>query len=152
MYTLKEHAQLLISPTSYTGVRITEGVYDSGEKFTDKIPWYPTGSMIKSQLECETRKTKERWKGSVFFELSPTKPDSKDNTQLEDNVEGDISVTPVEEQKLNQFVDIKGWTDWNGSPTFVLSRPANLQLPAGNSYATTECRFRTSYGGMKQKE
>ena len=36
--TPKETANML-EPERYTGVRITEGCYDSGEKFVDNTPW-----------------------------------------------------------------------------------------------------------------
>ena len=32
------------------------------------------------------------------------------------------------------------------------SRPISLQIPFGNTYATQECRFRTTYGGIKGSE
>ena len=42
LYTPKD-SQNMMPVHSYSGIRITEGVYNSGEKFVDNTPWSPEG-------------------------------------------------------------------------------------------------------------
>ena len=56
--------------SAYTGERITEGVYNSGEKFTDTTPWYPSGAPSERwKRDREQRSMKERWQGKTFLRL-----------------------------------------------------------------------------------
>ena len=59
----------MLEPHSYTGVRITEGVYDRGEKSQDLTKWLPHKSEpdVKS-LEC--RAMEEHWRGDYYLQLT----------------------------------------------------------------------------------
>ena len=73
LYTPKSTTNMM-TPESYTGHRVTEGVYDSGEKFTDTTPWYANGAVTKDQVARDARQMKERWRGKTFLELSILDP------------------------------------------------------------------------------
>ena len=68
LFTPSEGSNML-DPRSYTGTRITEGVYDSGEKFVDNTPWFPFGATTKDQTAKQSRALKERWRGKTYLEI-----------------------------------------------------------------------------------
>ena len=74
LYTPHGSTNMMTPPESYTGVRVTEGVYNSGEKFVDRTPWFPDRTMLKDKQALEHRAMKERWKGKTFLELNDPDP------------------------------------------------------------------------------
>jgi len=85
LYVPKESSPNWMGAKSYTGERITEGIYDKGEKFTDRTKWFPGGATTAWQKDQEARAMKERWKGKTFLQI-----------ELEDPAVSDKSLNPRE--------------------------------------------------------
>ena len=120
----------MMDPTSYTGVRITEGVYESGEKFKDVTKWFPreTNVHIKS---AERKQMKERWKGDSYFQLVPEY--LQDDQDAEPTVcplsESKTDVSPADREQLDRLTTKLGWTTWNGSKACVAQNAKHFLSP-----------------------
>ena len=122
----------LLEPSAYTGKRITEGTYESGEKFTDTTPWFPHKGVEETR-NLEARRMKERWRGDYYLQLTSgyLDQDSKDEPdpnriQLSEKLQ---EVSPTESDQLDRTIRVIGRTKHNGCNAVVTKNAKHLIIP-----------------------
>ena len=121
---------------SYTGERVTEGVYDSGEKFVDKTPWFPAGAEQQWQKDRECRVMKERWEGKTFLaltldndddegppSLNPREhhpPETEEELEIDDEVAVEVLIADQQRSSYNQPNDVSKCRPRKGTKPKIL--------------------------------
>ena len=144
----------MLDPKSYTGERLTEGIYESGEKFTDRTKWYPEKpSADVKDLEC--RRMKERWKGDLYLQLKDDPVEDASSKPHKDLCDHTQQVSPDLSQQLDKLIlkhqkksfydkTGNGWTYWEGFPTLITRDANNFCVPV-DKYPQQFLPLRTTY-------